>query len=506
MLPKYHSDQAIDFRDRKNARLPWLSVACWGSAAILVILVVIGKPLIPEVHSLGIGFQIAAPALGVWVALVIVWWTRRTGRFDPFELPVWFSVNAYVQTVLNLWLFQGDARPVSPWLKSNYGDMAVWSILLIGVGISALWLGYVWASRRLEHRPSIPQPITVSPRLLVVRIVWFGTFSITVLSVVGGARGYLPSQVMSQNLLLFVDQIGSLVTFILMLYHFGHPTRMGWMWLGFVCIAQVSLGLVVGTKGAVFIFLYVLIAAYYATKKLRWSWIVLGILLVLFVVPLVSVFRENLFQAGFSRDAGAGISERSSVLMESIPQVLSRPLASQWEQTRDVMTQRQGSLFEATAAVMVVHPRYIPYFGLDMLAQIIEQVVPRFLWPSKSIGTPRLYMNSSAYLGASAEYSFTAIGQFADAYRTGSWFFVVLWLGGIGVLSAWIYMNGPGLGHVPRTAFYMVMATTILTYSNDILITSVRSLQIMIPAWLIMEYLLVRRVHNRKTTQPKSSA
>ena len=487
-------------RDRTG--MLWIVVTSWGLALLCLGFMFGEGPFGLPKHVLGNSFDVVSAGLGVWLVLIMLWWARQRGKFDPFEFPVWFSLNAYVQVVLNVWLFQRDIKLSSPWLKSNADIMMTQAVLLIGVGLTVLWAGYVWFYRLLQRHPRWTQLAAESPRLQIIVAVWLVMWLLGMLSVVTGRQGYLPGTkgFLWTNYLAFVTRLGDLTTFVLMLYHFRHPTRVGRMWLVFACGSYVLLGLVVGTKGAVFILLYALMAIYYATGRLAKMWLVAGLLALFVAVPTMNAFRSDLFGAGFDRSAGAAFVERVSILVESVQQTLTQPFSSLAEETRGTFEIRQGSILEITAAMITVHPASRPYIGFDLLEVIIPQVIPRLLWPGKTTVRPELYNISSVYLGTPAETSFASPGNFAEAYRAGGWLFVAFWFWALGAFGAWLYQKGPGRGNLPGTAFYLMLLIGIVTYDRELLVVIVQLLQFGTLAWILTMYVMFEPLRRRHST------
>ncbi len=299
-------------------------------------------------------------------------WVHRQGKFDLFELPVWISLNIYIQVVLNVSLFQRDLKLTSPWLINNASAMAVKAIFLFGFSLTVFWSAYIWVSERLQRHSHIIQTKAYEPRKTIIIGIWVITWLITTLSVVLGVQGYLPSitSFAWTNYLKIISLLGDLVTFILLLYHFRHPTLIGRCWLVFVCSTSVFLGLVVGTKGAIFIFLYLVMALYYAQNRIPKAWLSVGLLILFIIVPVVNTFRSSLFAAGYNRSTGANFSERLLVLSDSTNQVITQPISMLAGQTGETFKARQGSIMEITMAMLAVHPSHRPYIGSDILLEL----------------------------------------------------------------------------------------------------------------------------------------
>lgn len=457
-----------------------------------------GSPIRVGAHSLGASFELAAAGLGMLVVGTVVWWAYRRGRFDPFELPVWFSLNAYGQIVFNIWVLQPDLR-FRPFVASMATEsMPAVAVLLMGVGLLALWAGYVSVTRVLQSRPVRSRLEPGKPRWALIVGAWFVCKLLEILAVVSGATGYLAQRgsVWSSYLAFFLH-LGNLTAFVLLLQHFRHPRLIGWLWLVGMAATNIFLGLVVGTKGAVYVLLYAVMAIYYARRKLSARWLVAGFLALMVSVPTVNTFRESLYDAGFDRSQGAGFEERVPILLSALSETLSNPLSSLAKQTQGTFEQRQGGVLEITVSMMAIHPGVRPFVGLDMLSGIVEQLIPRFLWPGKPAGHLDLYLILSSYLGL-PDHSWATPGQFADAYRTGGWPFVVAWFWLLGALMAWFYARGPGSGDLARTAFYLLIAISFLTYENHVNNTTLELLKFAIVLWFANSRLLFDAPHGKR--------
>ena len=135
---------------------------------------------------------------------------------------------------------------------------------------------------------------------------------------------------------------------------------------------------------------------------------------------------------------------------------------------------------------MFLHPSLEPFVGLEMVEYFFPQLIPRVLFPFKSTERSSLYMITTMYGGATYEYSFTAIGQFADSYRAGGWPIVIIWFSALGIFTAWLYLQGPGSGNLAGTVFYITLLTLILRYDFDIVTILIQLIQFSILLWLIV--------------------
>jgi hypothetical protein len=476
-------------------RIEALQWAAFGLGVSIVVVLHALQGNSRQTHVLGAGFEVASLVLGLWLSLIIFWWAQHRRKLDLFELPVWFSLNAYVQVVANVWWFQRNVIPTSPLVKGRYASLAVPVVLLMGIGLTAMWIGYVLSQKLLVRQSRTLVPKQVELRLGRTYGVWLVASLISTMSVVMGFQGYLAvSGDIGQNYLLFVTLLANLATFSLMLHHFRRPTPVGRVWLLFACGSTLLLGLLVGTRGAAFILLYALMAKFYASGRLSWRWVLTGVVVLVVAAPTATLFRTNLFRSGYSRTAGAPIMDRVNILAGSWEEIVTQSPSALLGQTRDVFKGRQGSIFELTAAVLAAHPSSMPFQGFEFARQFAVWAVPRFLWPGKPSGRPDLYMVSTTYMGSPSEQSFAALGQFADAYRVAGWPFVVFWFLSLGCLSALVYSRGPGRGSLPGTAFYLVLLIGVLNFNNDLFGTALRLVQMVPLLWIIQKFVMTRRL------------
>lgn len=474
--------------------LPWLAGLCIGLGLLIVALTGGGEALELGPHVLGSEFDLVAAALGAWLAVIITAWSAARGRFDLFEFPVWFSLNAYLQTIANVWLLQRDIVIRSPWLASRTGESMIQAVVLVGIGLTILWAAYALVIRALQRRARRASPVAhdgpLRPRATAA--IWWVAWLIHFVAILVSATGYLAnSTTVWMNYLSITSLVADLATFALMLHHFRQPSRRSWVWLLFACSSSIAMGLIIGTKGAVFILLYAAMSAYYATGRIRWRWVFAGFAALVVIVPTVNLFRYNLFDAGFDRSLGTTFVERGPILVRSIEQTLSQPVDALFEQSRDTFELRQGSVLEITAAVLVAHPDTLDYTGMDLSVVIAQTLIPRFIWVGKPAERPGLYLISTTYFGFEEETSLSAMGQWADSYRTGGWPFVVIWFIALGAAGAWGYHQGPASRRIGGTAFYLVTLTGILTYDRDVFSTTMRIAQFGIVLWIVAQYVIV---------------
>lgn len=446
-------------------------------------------------HILGLGFDLASLGSGVWILLLIYIWWRKNGRLDIFELPVWFSLNVYFQMIFNIFVLQRDISLRSQWLTNSASHYFITAIFMLSFGVTTLWIWYAFGIKVFNNSETLLKRQNSYPNKRITFSLWLFTLFVSIWGTIMGYQGYLPSQGGGalDNYFYFFNLLGDLTVFILLLNHFKNPTNQGWIWMIVLIVTKVVLGLIIGSKLFVMIFVYALMAMYYSRKSISLRLIMVGAAIIIVSIPIVNYFRENLFVYGYSRNFGAGFRERIPILLKTTSQIFDTSFADLFKETRDTFELRQGSILEISAAVIAAHPKYKSYIGVQMVEQIVEQIIPRFLWPGKPVSHPELYYISTGYLGAQQEISFAEIGQISDAYRVGGYLFILFWMFIMGFCSAWLYVRGPLSKNYENIALYLVFIADFFTYNGDILVTSIRILQFGVIVWFITSKILYHR-------------
>ena len=351
-----------------------------------------------------------------------------------------------------------------------------------------MWLAYAITYQRIQKRHSA-MPVVQKPlRLQMVVIIWVITWVLSAIAVAAGVQGYLSVRAdwRWQNYYNFMLLVNSLTGSILLIRHFRNPTRLGWLWLVFLVIWSVGSSLIIGTKGAVLTIVWIFVNSYYATRKLNWRWLVVGGLVAILVIPSINLIRASLH----SVDTGGGVvlSDRFKIVSSAAGQVVSRSWSDLYDESRDTLEDRQSGIFTITQSVLYLHPAYLPYVAKDTLEYIAIQIIPRLIWPDKPSDRDDLFMISTRYLGLSAEYSFSDIGLFADSFRIGGWFSVVLVFSALGVFSAVLYRRGPAAGNLEATVLYIIIANDIIRYTDAVPLMILRIIQMGGLLWLLLHF------------------
>jgi len=445
-------------------------------------------------HSYGLGFEYAAVALGVWLGLLMLWWARRRGKFDLFEPPVWISFNVYGQVVLNVWLLQRARLPTISWVVDNLETIMPLAVLVIGVGLTALWAGYVLAFLRLAGKENRLQFPAGPMRLTNVKGIWVTGWIIGNVAVLTGISGYLGTGVGDSstwlNYFYFVTIITTAATIALVIRHFRCPTMAGWCWVVLVVVSEIAARLVTGSKGFALTFLWLIMTVYYATGKLRMRWFAFLFFLVVVFVPVVNNYRTILHLV----DPGEGVtlSARFEALETAIVESVAQPIGSSLESATETFEARQGTMLDITASVLTLHPERMPYVGEEMMKSFFSQLIPRVIWPGKPTERPQLLMITTTYLDAPTEYSFSEIGLIADCYRAGGWVFVVVFFLVLGGGFSWLYIQGPVSGNLAGIVFYVTVLTQLIRYENYIATTLISLIQFLPLIWVIIWLLMFK--------------
>ena len=426
--------------------------------------------------------------VGVLSTLTILLWARRRGKLDIFEFPTWISINFYIQGIVSIWLFIRDIQNIYPSLRNNYQYWFLQALALIFVGLSSLWIGYILTFNGLIKKQ--PKPISYSKNLnLSVTIaIWFVLWLAVTLSVPLNLLGWGGTAIgVWSNYLAFVQVLYLTASAALLIYHFRNPSIFGWVWLILALLSNIICSVAIGSRGAVYYFIYVFIIAYFATGKYKWKWLVAGVITLFVLIPAASWLRGE-----FPQNTAISANERFSTTYQALMGAIDRPIGDSYSQVVNLYAIRQGGLFQITASVMRQHPAIQPFVGGEMLSEFAIGLVPRVIWPSKPTGVSNLYSISTSYADTPTEYAFSDIGIFADSYRTGGWIVVVVIFLLLGCFLGWLYWRGPFLGDNANIVFYFLLLT-IVAYNRSILEIGLFLIQRAILVWLFITFILYRR-------------
>ncbi|MER2598614.1 MAG: hypothetical protein ABTQ73_03765 [Caldilineales bacterium] len=466
------------------------------SLLVLVLVLLVGAvAVLPyalnlESHAMGRNFDLSSALLGIWLLLIILLWSLITGRFDPFEMPTWISINTYFQVIVNVWLLQRDFKPMAPWLQQHYATTSVQANLLFAVCLTVMWLAYVLRYQRLKKRQH-QAVVQHSPmRVQMVVVIWVVTWTLSAVAVAMGIQGYLSVRAdwRWQNYYNFMLLVNNATTGLLMIQHFRRPTRLGRIWLVALMTWNVGSSLVIGTKGAILTFIWLTMSYYYATRKFPWRWLLVGAVVAMLIIPSINLIRVSLH----SVDAGGGValSDRLKIVSNATGQIATRSWSDLYDESRDTFEERQSGILTITQSIVYLHPTYLPYLAKETIEYTAIQLIPRLVWPDKPAERGDLFMTSTQYLGLSNEYSFSDIGLFGDSYRIGGWFAVALIFSTLGVFGAELYRRGPGVDQLQIIILYMVIVNDIVRYPDPVSLMFMRILQMGGLLWLLLHFVL----------------
>lgn len=459
--------------------------------AAAVFLLAAGSELLSlPVHAYGVWFDLACAGLGVWLFILIVAWARRMRRFDPFELPVWFSINIYVQVVLNIWLLQRDRISPIPWLYNNSAMLSL-AVVLFGAALTAMWAGYAityrWiASRRATGNEAVERQVNV----FNTSAIWLVTWLISLYVTYSGLGGYLGGSINADlgwlNYIRFIAIIGSAATALLAIRHFRNPTLGGWVWLALLIAAQITQSLIAGSKGFALFLVWLVMYYFYARGRLPKRWVLVAGLVVVLLVPVVNRYREELHIL----DHGGGVSleNRLTALKNVFGGTVLQPVQSSFETTRATFEYRQGGMLDLTASALYLHPDRLYFVGAEMAEAFIPQLIPRVFWPGKPLTRSPLLMITTVYGGARTEHSLSALGLAADAYRAGGWVTVAVMFVLLGAFMAWLYVRGPLSGSLVGIVLYTTLLSNVILYDRDFGTLLVNLIQFGPLIWIIVRW------------------
>jgi hypothetical protein len=452
-------------------------------------------------HLYGISFELISFSLGLVLVIIIGAWVKLNQRFDPFEFPIWLSMNVYIQVIMNVWLLQRDRGSSIPWLINNPSTLTL-AVVLFGVSLVMLWTGYILVYRWTDGSKQMPKTKREVVNISHTYLVWFVTWLIGIYVTLAGIGSYLGSGISSNlawlNYYQFAAVIGSAATATLTILHFKKPSRASWMWSSVVLGSQIILSVIAGSKSFVLLLIWFVMYFYYARRSLPRFWVIVAGMLVILLVPVVNRYRVELH----ALDSGKGVSlaARVNALADSVAETTSQPLQSSFESTKNTFQVRQGSLLEITASVLALHPDRMPFVGTEMVNEFFPQLIPRVFWPEKPVSLSPLYKITTVYTGAATEYSFSSIGLSADAYRAGGWITVIIFFFLLGGLLAWLYRIGPQSGSLAGTVFYTTLLSNLILYDKDVFGLLVNLAQFGPIIWVTIRLVLFRNVENHNAS------
>lgn len=481
-----------NLNQRQSQRKAALLVAAIFGLCALALIIAIAGFAAPEVaiHALGIEFEVTAALVGFGLILVIVWWSNLRGRFDLFEFPIWFSLNAYLQGVASMWLLNRDVFIMIPGLERNPGPRMTEAVILFGFGLLFLWGGYVAVFRTQQQGVSLERTQHPQIKIAATFSIWFLAQLVIIFQTTVGGQGYLGNNTLGlwANYFAFVSVAGWAAWAALVIHHFRNPTLTGWTWLLLSIALDFGIGLVAGTKRPILtlVWLY-LLNGYVTGKHLRVRWVLAVCLAVIFMIPAVNLTRQSLWQVG-NLTYGVGFWERIQILTDSVPKILSQPISVLFEDTSETIASRQISVISVTASVLNVHPQYQGFLGSELIQEMAVGIIPRIIWPAKPTGNSSLYDITGTYL--TYNRSLSAIGLFADAYRAGGWPFTAIWFLAVGAIGALLYRKGPRKEDDAWTVIYFVVLVFVITYDTTLTTVILRSVTMMPLLWFTVTYVM----------------
>jgi hypothetical protein len=251
--------------------------------------------------------------------------------------------------------------------------------------------------------------------------------------------------------------------------------------------------MVVASRGfGVTLLVYALLALY-AGRRVSIRMVAIFSISMILLVPVVNNFRLDLIHVESGQ--GVGLADRIEVLASTFSETIQQPVGNAFDATTETFKSRQGVLLDITASALYLHPEHLPFVGEQLLEYFVNQLIPRFLNPFKFVGTPDVLQIRNIYMGAGP--GLAAIGVFADSYRAGGWFFVIVWSVFFGVVGAWLYQQGPANNHFAGTVIYICLILHVWRYDGDMASTMLHLLQWGIPIWLVVTRIMFAPTRDR---------
>lgn len=463
-----------------RAQAVWVAPAGYAAVTALALYCLTLAPR----HVLGPRFDIAVWALGLVTVFLCQTAWRRLGRFDPFLLPVWFAVNLFVQVFATVWLFGRDDPFRYFWLGQDGFPIAVKFLALSSVATVSLLAGFLTGSKFLKKRrkgTSSWGGFSLNRAIWVLGVAWGAKVFTVFVSEIGFLGRGATVWTNYLYVLEFVSQVALLG--VLLLWLKTRDRRAGLVVLVGLAL-EILPRLYAGSKSFVFPLIWVVACWFYARGRLPKKHLVLAVLVTAILVPVVNTFRHYLLREGGE--------SRAVLFREATGEALSRGVGEGAEETLETAIRRQSGVFHFSAAIVAAHPDQQPYVAADMVELIAASLVPRVFWPSKPTAYPELYLLGMRYMGTAQEYSFATPGLISDLYRTGGWPLTVLGGFGVGWLAVLLYRAGPGSENIAGIAFYVLIATSVLTYDRGLYQIVMATLHVGVPGYLVAFHYLNR--------------
>jgi hypothetical protein len=403
-----------------------------------------------------------------------------------FELPTFFTLKLLFIEVLF-----GVVGVVNPkYIISSVGgvEYLMHSLVLVGVGLVALWVGYaIVVTNWIRYAASTEPPADnayLEDRSINVKLTLIAFMVLTSLRLLLISLDFL---IFRGNDFELFDQVityvfSTLVVILALVAFWTFTGRVHPMWLIIFAALDIGMKFFSGWSGLALETLGFIVIVYYMVK---------GRLPVLFLTGSAIAF---LLVMPFVREARHIIDGRSELLGRRLSEVTFASLPERITDGFDIVLSRQSGLMQSYAIVLRRTPNEIPYRNIDEVLFSPFNIVPRFLWPTKPETGAIFRLFGQQYFNNSDTTAF-AVPTIAASYMYGGYPMVLFMMAGIGfymgLISRFALVPALQQNQLGLLAAYMAFSFMLTTVPTQLI-------QFAIQQWLVLAallWLLSRRQH-----------
>lgn len=449
-------------------------------------------------------YSLLVLAFAVMGVLVVWKWSvsRHYGRLDPFELPIWFTINVFLFMVVSGIYAFADHRALYARLKGDYGYLVL-ALFYVSTGTFALWLGYRFTVGKLKREPraslvsrtisnaAIIQPVavlTLYAASVGIRLFQIATGQYSYLQDIG-ASGFLAiRQWLTYGAMIWVVVLPATVLAAFR----GKVPLLSSTTLLFMVLVEAAFTFVGGSKGPIIQVLVLIVAcSLYTGHRIPWRLAVMIGLLFIIVFPVNQRYRPMVISGEV--DNRNFLSAATTIVRLTGETWFSTPLAENLQAFLNGLIGRQSSLIQSVSLAAYVTPDTIPYrYGHDYFRLPLYILIPRVIWPGKP--------NLSGSIQFSIDYAgerpdtinSTAVTLFGDLYLN---FGLPGILGGmflLGILYRQVYQSFRDANSERRLVLYLALLLWLTNIEAEI----VGLIQGFVQQFIIF-YVLTRMMYRR---------
>lgn len=453
-----------------RASLSWLGILAFGGAALtLAALVAIeyGWPPTSAVRSyVGVSLLLLLIA-AVGIASNAA--SRPRGRFDPFELPVWYTLWTLFSLVLfGFFGFSDDPKYWLPALASS--DWIADGLWLIVAGLAGLWCGYRLLWFLFPLRPVARLPATAREPSVTLVWLWYGLTLVervwrirTVGTAFGADVSALGEASVFNQWSIYVEESIRLVLPIVALQVFrGRWPARHLVWM---LVVELLFTLLTGfIKPFIWVTIALVAVLWYAGYGVRVRLLPLVALLAFGVIGIPIIERYRVLISSGVID-GRSMLSLAGGLFAALESSWGQGVGYAWQLFVDKVGVRQAHVAQILGVIVYLTPDFIPHWGVERLLSIPFYIVPRALWPDKPSLSQGVFF-SVEYLNAPSDTNTSsAFTMYGDLYLAAGWTAVFVGMFALGIVCALLYrflkVRPAQRGDLNTVALYIALAVSM---------------------------------------------